>query len=149
MFLSCFDLWWLHYILTHTCHLSTHIRQGWLNKPATSYTKTRIGHIYIYIYMCVCYISWDVSYITLEGVPNTIHSGSCARLTSNSFHSRPVVWNHMVTVHYAVQPQLYGTIWNYAMWNLRPIFIVSHLHNDMWLLFNRDIHWLTLRLEQP
>ena len=78
---------------------------------------------------------------------------------SNSFHSRPVVWNHMVTVHSAVQPQLYGTIsltvWRLPRllmilkWNWRPIFIVSHLHNDMWLLFNRDIHWLTLRLEQP
>ena len=32
---------------------------------------------------------------------------------------------------------------------LKTHFIVYHLHNDMWLLFNRDIHWLTLRLEQP
>ena len=32
-----------------------------------------------------------------------IHPGSCARLTSNSFHSRPGVWNHMVTVRSAVQ----------------------------------------------
>ena len=89
----------------------------------------------------------------------TIHPGSCARLTSFSFHSRPVVWNHMVTVRSAVQPQLYGTtsltVWRLPRlliilkWNLRPIFVVSHLHNDMWLLFNRDIHWLTLRFEQP
>ena len=30
---------------------------------------------------------------------------------------------------------------------LKTHFIVSHLHNDMWLLFNRDIHWMTLCLE--
>ena len=39
----------------------------------------------------------------------TIHPGSCSRLTSNSFHHRPVVWNHMVAVRSAVQPELHGT----------------------------------------
>ena len=39
----------------------------------------------------------------------TIHPGSCSQLTSNSFHCRPVVWNHMVAVRSAVQPHLYGT----------------------------------------
>ena len=53
------------------------------------------------------------------------------RSTSN-FHSRPVVWNYMVTVHFAVQPLLYGTIsltvWRLPRlliilkWNLRPNF---------------------------
>ena len=46
-----------------------------------------------------------------------IHPRSCARLTSNSFHSRPVVWNSMVTVRSAVQPQLYGTI-SLTVWRL-------------------------------
>ena len=40
----------------------------------------------------------------------TSHPGSCARLTINSFHSRPVVWNHTVTERSAVQHQLYGII---------------------------------------
>ena len=31
---------------------------------------------------------------------------------------------------------------------LKTHFIESHLHNDMWLYFNRDKHWLTLCLEQ-
>ena len=53
----------------------------------------------------------------------TIHPGSCARLTSNSFHSRPVVWNHMVTVHSAVQPQLYGTI-SLTVWRLPRLLII-------------------------
>ena len=53
----------------------------------------------------------------------TIHPGSCARLTSNSFHSRPVVWNHMVTVHSAVQPQLYGTI-SLIVWKLPRLLII-------------------------
>ena len=97
--------------------------------------------------------------ISLISCSPTIHPRSCARLTNNSFNSRPVVWNLMVTVRSAVQPQLYGTIsptvWRPSrlsiFWKLNyiPIFIVSQMRNDMWLLFNRDIHWLTVRLERP
>ena len=47
----------------------------------------------------------------------TFHPGSCAQRTSNFFHSRPVVWNHMVTVRSAVQPQLYGTM-SLTVWRL-------------------------------
>ena len=53
----------------------------------------------------------------------TIHPGSCARLTSNSFHSRPVVWNLMVTVRSVVQPQLYGTI-TPTVWRPPKLLIV-------------------------
>ena len=40
----------------------------------------------------------------------TIHTGSCARLTSSSSHSHHIIWNLVVTMYSAVQPQLYGTI---------------------------------------
>ena len=52
-----------------------------------------------------------------------IHPGSCARLTSNSFHTRNVVWNHIVTVRSAVQPQLYGTI-SVTVWRLSRLLII-------------------------
>ena len=52
----------------------------------------------------------------------TIHPGGCARLTSISFHSRPLVWNHIVTVCSAVQPQLYGTI-SLTVWRLPRLLI--------------------------
>ena len=47
----------------------------------------------------------------------TIHPVSSTRPTSSSSHSCPVVWKLMLTVHSAVQPQLYGTIF-LVVWRL-------------------------------
>ena len=55
----------------------------------------------------------------------------------------PVVWNNIL---HSVKTA--KTVDNLKV-KLKTHFIMSHLHKDMLLLFNRDIHWLTLRLEQP
>ena len=43
-------------------------------------------------------------------IADLLHPRSCARQTSNLFHSHPVIWNLIVTVRFAVQSQFYGTI---------------------------------------
>ena len=59
----------------------------------------------------------------------TIHRGSCARLTTNFFHSRPVVWNHRMTVRSAMQPRLYGTI-SLTVWRLPKLLMVLKWNKD-------------------
>ena len=55
----------------------------------------------------------------------------------------PVVWNN---IPHSVKTA--KTVDSFKV-KLKTHFIVSHLRNEMWLLFNFDIHWLTLRFEQP